>query len=129
MKKQAMCGHVFVIPAFPRQREEECHKFKASLISTVYSRLARATNIARHHLRKQPPKHTDKLGLGPQREKKQYFFGMGVGVCMYVCVLLCEGVYLHVCTLEGQTTCVYIKIRALGVIRPVHTLIRILPFV
>lgn len=50
---------MFVIPAFPRQREEECHEFKASLISTVYSRPARAANIARHHLRKQPPKHTN----------------------------------------------------------------------
>lgn len=48
---------------------------------------------------------------------------------MYVCVLLCEGVYLHVCTLEGQTTCMYIKIRALSVIRSVHTFIHILPFV
>lgn len=46
---------------------------------------------------------------------------------MYVCVLLCEGVYLHMCTLEGQTTCVYIKIRALSVIR--HTFLHILPFV
>lgn len=33
---------------------------------------------------------------------------------MYVCVL-------HVCTLEGQTTCVYIKIKAFSVICPVHT--------
>lgn len=100
---------MFVIPAFPRQREEECHEFKASLISTAYVRPARATNIARHHLRKQPPKHTDKLGLGCQREKKQYFFGMGVGVCMYVCVLLCEGVYLYVWVYIGRsdTMCVH----------------------